>query len=98
MATASLVLGILSVVCGVFGLGLRLGGAVLGVIGLILSKKEKTVEKSSTAKAGKICSVVGLVLCLTLFTVSMICAHIFHTVVGANLLKELLEVLRELTA
>ena len=97
MAAASLVLGIISIVCGVFGLGLRLAGAVLGVIGIILSAKEKSEERLATAKAGRTCSVVGLILCLVFFAVSMICAQIFHTVIGANLLEELVELLRELT-
>lgn len=98
MATASLVLGIISIVCGVFGLGLRLAGAVLGVIGIVLSTKEKNEEKLSSAKAGRTCSIVGLILCLVFFTVSMICAQIFHTVIGSSLLEELMEFLRELPA
>ena len=98
MATASFVLGIISLVCGIFGLGLRPGGAVLGLIGIILSHKEKNEERLATAKAGRICSVVGLILCMVFFAVSLICAQIFHTVVGANLLEKLLTFLRELTA
>lgn len=98
MATASLVLGIISIVCGVFGLGLRLAGAVLGVIGIILSGKEKAEERLATAKSGRICSIVGLILCLVFFVVSLICTQIFHTIVGANILEELMAFLRDLTA
>lgn len=96
MAVASLVLGIVSIVCGVFGFGLRLGGAVLAVIGIILGAKNKEAEKAPTAKAGKTCSVIGLIICLLIFTVSAICASIFHTVVGAELLEELMNLLREI--
>lgn len=96
MATASLVLGIISIVCGMFGFGLRLGGAVLGVIGIVLSAKEKDTGKLSMAKAGRACSVVGLILCLVLFITSLVCAQIFHTVIGANLLEELVVFLQEL--
>ena len=94
MASASLVLGIISIVFGVFGFGLRLGGAVLAVIGIILGTKNKEPEKASTAKAGKTCSVVGLLLCLIMFVVGLVCASIFHTVIGAELLEELISFFR----
>ena len=97
MAVASLILGIISIVCGVFGLGLRLGGAVLAVVGIVLSTKGTNAEKKSMAKAGRACSVTGLIICLCLFLASVVCAQIFHTVVGANLLEELLKFVKELT-
>ena len=98
MAAASLVLGILSIVCGVFGMGLRVGGAILAVIGMILGAKNKDEDKSSMAKAGRTCSLVGLILCVVLFSVSMICAKIFYTTVGSELLKEMADWIGTYTA
>lgn len=67
MAVASLVLGIISIVAGIFG-GLLPGagttvGFITGIVGIILGvlgKKEP--EKAGMAKAGMVCSIIGLVL------------------------------------
>ena len=45
MAVASLTLGIVSIVFGVFGFGMRLSGIALAVIGIILGAKEKNEER-----------------------------------------------------
>ena len=96
MATASLVLGILSILCGTIGIGMQPGGIVLAVIGIVLSKKNKEADKAATAKAGKVCCVIGLIHCLVTLTVSIIFVGIFHTIVGAELLEELLNYLRQI--
>ena len=68
-ATASLVLGIISIVtCWCYGVL----GLVLGIIGLILGSKAITLYKQSpgiyseasykNANAGKICSIIGLAM------------------------------------
>lgn len=66
-ATASLILGILSIV-GCFCYGLP--GVILGAIGLILANKDEKLYKQNPSlysdygnlKAGKIMSIIGLVL------------------------------------
>jgi hypothetical protein len=66
-STASLVLGILSIVgCWCYGLF----GIILGIIGLVLSKKDIELYKANpeaytsssygNVKAGKICSIIGV--------------------------------------
>ena len=68
-ATASLVLGIISIVmCWCYGVL----GLILGIIGLVLGNKAATLYKQSpgtyseasfkNANAGKICSIIGLIL------------------------------------
>ena len=54
--TASLVLGILSLV---FSLLLALAGEVLGIIGIVLACKHR---KEMNTKAALVCSIIGLVV------------------------------------
>ena len=56
--TAGLVLGILSIPCGLL---IAISGWVLGIIGIVLNNNNK--EKFNT-KAGLILSIIGLVLSL----------------------------------
>lgn len=64
MAVASLVLGIVAIVADVFGLGLPVG-LIAGVVGIILGVLgKKNPEKAGMAKAGLICSVIGVILSL----------------------------------
>ena len=70
-STAALVLGIISIAslccCSIIGI-------ILGIIGLVLSVNAMTLYKQSpgvyseaskqNANAGKICSIIGLVLCV----------------------------------
>jgi len=70
-ATASLVLGILSIV--MFWCCYGVIGLILGIIGLILGNKAVALYKQSpdmyseasfkNANAGRICSIIGLALC-----------------------------------
>jgi magnesium-transporting ATPase (P-type) len=64
-ATASLVLGILSIViCGI--------GVVLGIIGIVLANKDLTLYRSNpgtysessfnNTKTGRICSIIGIIV------------------------------------
>ena len=65
-ATASLVLGIISIVGICFGVG-----AICGIIGLVLSGKDMKLYQStpelyssssySSSNAGRVCSIIGLV-------------------------------------
>ena len=75
MCIASLVLGILSLVIGIFSSGL-LGwlGAIFAVIGIILGALgRKDPEKKGIATAGMVCSIIGLVLCLILYIACAAC-------------------------
>ncbi len=75
MGVASLVLGILAVVIGLFSAG-ALGwlGAVLAIIGIVLGALgKKDPEKKGIATAGLVLSIIGLVLCLILYIACAAC-------------------------
>lgn len=69
-ATASLVLGIISIVTGCFIFGII--GIITGIIGLVLSGKDKKAYAENPemysessfkqSKAGRICSIIGLII------------------------------------
>lgn len=61
MAIASLVLGIISVVCSFIG-GLNLVGLVVGIVGLVLGIVAKKKAPSGMATAGIVLSIIGIVL------------------------------------
>ena len=75
MADASLVLGIISIVIGVFSAG-SLGwfGAILGIVGIILGVQGKKDEsRKGLAQAGFVCSIVGTALCLLMYVACVAC-------------------------
>lgn len=75
MGVASLVLGIIAIVIGVFSAG-SLGwlGAIMAVIGIILGALgRKNPEKKGIATGGLVCSIIGLVLCLLLYIACAAC-------------------------
>ena len=66
MAVASLVLGIVSLVFSVIGMGWM--GAIIGIVGIILCVQgKKDPEKAGMAKAGFVCSVIGVILGLAFY-------------------------------
>ena len=69
MGIASLVLGIIAVIIGLFSAGsLGWAGAIMAIIGIILGALgRKEPEKSGIATAGMVLSIIGLVLCLILY-------------------------------
>lgn len=72
MGIASLVLGIVSLVCiiGVAGLYPGIIGAVVGIVGIILGVMGKSnPDRSGIATAGLVCSIIGTVLNL-IFTIA----------------------------
>lgn len=71
-ATASLVLGIVSIV---FSFLVSIIGLICGVIGVILGAGERV--RSGSAKAGMICSIIGIVVSAA----SMILAFVFGGIV-----------------
>lgn len=74
MAVASLVLGIVSIVCGLFLAGFQWVGAIVGVIGIILgAMARKNPEKKGMATAGLVCSIIGFILCIILFVACAAC-------------------------
>lgn len=75
MGIASLVLGIVSLVCGCFLPGLQWIGSIAGLIGIILGALgRKNSEKKGIATAGLVCSIIGFVLS-TIFYVACVPAH-----------------------
>lgn len=75
MGVASLVLGIIAVVIGLFSAG-SLGwlGAVLAIVGIILgSLGKKNPDSQGIAKAGLVLSIIGLILSLLLYIACAAC-------------------------
>ena len=87
MAVASLVLGIISIVCSFIG-GVNWVGAILGIVGIVLGVlgKKKTPEKAGMATAGLVMSIIGVVLSL-IFIIA--CAACFASVGGCAAVSEL---------
>jgi len=75
MGIASLVLGIIAVIIGLFSAGsLGWAGAIMAIIGIILGALgRKEPEKSGIATAGMVLSIIGLVLCLILYIACVAC-------------------------
>lgn len=63
---ASLVLGILSIVLGLL---IPLAGEVLSIIGIVSANKHKNTHN---VKAGKICSIIGLIVSVANHVLGMI--------------------------
>ena len=72
MAVAGLVLGIVSIVFSFIGLGFPIG-AILGVVGIILSVVAKKKAPTGMATAGLVLSIIGTILCLLLFVACVAC-------------------------
>ena len=75
MGVAALVLGIVSLLIGIFtGGALGWVGAILAIIGIILGALgRKNAEKKGIATAGLVCSIIGLVLCLIFYIACVAC-------------------------
>lgn len=92
-ATASLVLGIISIVLA-FCYGI--GGIICGIIGLVLANKDRksyeanpesySAQSRSNSKAGRVCSMIGLILG-TLFFVIIIIYFIFFGAVFMEIFR-----------
>ena len=77
-AIASLVLGIISLVCVFFGYGALLG-IVLGVVGIILGVSAKKEAPSGMATAGLVLSIIALALCAITFIACVACVGCLGT-------------------
>lgn len=103
-ATITLVLGILSIVtcCCFYGLI----GVVLGVVALILSKKDKenylanmnyyTLSSYKNLNAGRVCAIIGLILSglILLFCIGFAILFGFSTLTDEETLKQFLRELQ----
>ena len=75
MGVASLVLGIIAIICGFFLTGFQWVGAIVGLIGIVLGAQgRKNPEKKGIATAGLVCSIIGFILCIILFVACAACA------------------------
>lgn len=76
MGVAALVLGIISILIGLFTAG-TFGwlGAILGVLGIILGALARNSDdgKTTLATAGLVCSIIGTALCLLLYIACVAC-------------------------
>lgn len=82
MAIASLVLGIVSIVLNFIGMGFPVG-TICGIVGIVLAgMAKKRYENLGMAKAGQICSIIGLILSLLFFIACTACIGTFGILAG----------------
>lgn len=80
MAVASLVLGILSLVCSFFSVWV---GLVLGIVGIILGVQGRRLpDARGIGTAGLVCSIVGTVLSLLPLVLLCTACSMFTTLYG----------------
>ena len=72
MGVASLVLGIIALVCTFFG-AFGWIGLIVGIIGIILGALAKKNNPTGIAKAGLVCSIIGTVICALGFIACVAC-------------------------
>lgn len=74
MGVASLVLGIIAIVCSIFLGGFNFVGSIVGVVGIILGALgRKDPEKKGIATAGLVCSIIGFILGIILTIACVVC-------------------------
>lgn len=74
MGVASLVLGIISLLIGIFFTGFQWIGAIFGLIGIILGAQgRKNPEKRGISTAGMVCSIIGFIFCIIFFVACVAC-------------------------
>lgn len=78
MGVASLILGIVSLVCSLFG-AFSWIGCIAGIIGIILGAMARKQAASGVATGGLVCSIIGLVLCAIVFIACAACVGAFGT-------------------
>lgn len=93
-ATASLVLGIISIV-GAFCYGVV--GVICGIIGLVLANKDRkmyqanpelyTASSNSTSNSGRVCSIIGLIIG-GIFLLFIIIAFIFFGTLSMEAMRQ----------
>lgn len=93
-ATTALVLGIISIV-GSFCYGVV--GIICGIVGLILANKDKKLYRDSpelytqasngTSNAGRVCSIIGIVISSLIIVLVLICVIIFGLAFSSQAFK-----------
>ena len=78
-ATASLVLGIISIVCVTGTFYTSWIGLILGILAIILGNKARKETPGGIATAGFVCGIVGTVLCALMVVA---CTCLFGTAVN----------------
>ncbi len=75
MAVASLVLGIISLVIGLFISSAGWLGTIVAIVGIILGvvARKRMDDNYKLATAGMVCSIIGLVLSLILYIACVAC-------------------------
>ncbi len=74
MGVASLILGIIAIIIGIFLAGFQWIGAIVGLIGIILGALgRKDPEKKGIATAGLVCSIIGFIFCIIFFIACVAC-------------------------
>lgn len=74
MGVASLVLGIIALIIGIFLTGFQWVGAIVGLIGIILGAQgRKNPEQKGIATAGMVCSIIGFIFCIIFFVACVAC-------------------------
>ncbi len=69
---ASLVLGLISLLCAWFGWG-ALISIITGIIGIILGIKGNKIQQTGVGTAGIVLSIIGLVLSIIVFFACVLC-------------------------
>lgn len=69
---ASLVLGLISLLCAWFGYG-ALISIITGIIGIILGIKGNKIQQTGIGTAGIVLSIIGLVLSIIVFFACVLC-------------------------
>lgn len=81
MGVASLVLGIIALLMGLFFAGFQWVGAIVGLIGIILGAQGRKVpEKKGLATAGLVCSIIGFILCIIFYIACVACVGSMGTI------------------
>lgn len=79
LSIASLIIGIFTLIMGLFGWTFGWGtliGVVTGIVGIILGAMGKKKDGSGVAVGGLVTSIIGLVLCGILFIACVACAGV----------------------
>ena len=74
MGVASLVLGIVSLLCAIFLSGFQWVGAIAGIVGIVLGvQARKNPENQGIGTAGMVCSIIGFILSIIFFVACAAC-------------------------
>ena len=82
-AVASLVLGILSLICAFFGYGAILG-LIFGIIGTVLGAKARKTSQTGLATGGFVCSLIGLIFSAVGLVCAIACVGALGTLSAAS--------------